>query len=146
MLKGGRSWDLTIFLLGLHCCQTKGGLGQNPRADKKWCGVAHMVRRGFMVRRGSTVRRGFMGRRGSWCGVAQLWCGVAQFMVRRGSVHGAAWLSYGAAWLSLWCGVAQLVARRLAGPSSDSRLGTTGMKNKQKGWNPTRCSYLEPDS
>jgi hypothetical protein len=48
-----------------------------------------------------------MVRRGS------VWCGVAQY--------GAAWLSYGAAWLFMvrrgsgWCGVAQLVARRLAG-------------------------------
>jgi hypothetical protein len=33
------------------------------------------------------------------------WCSVAQFMVRRGSV-------YGAAWLSLWCGVAQFMVRR----------------------------------
>ncbi len=47
-------------------------------------------------------------------------CGVAQLVVRRGSVGGAAWLSWlvrrgsvgGAAWVSWWCGVAQLVVRR----------------------------------
>ncbi len=36
-------------------------------------------------------------------------------MVRRGSVHGAAWLSLWCGMAQLeWCGVAQLVARRLA--------------------------------
>jgi hypothetical protein len=41
-----------------------------------------------------------------------VWCGVAQFLVRRGSVYGAAWLSLWCGMAQLWCGVAQFMVRR----------------------------------